>query len=181
MTFYIFIVPVILVSLYMILLLRGLKKHDQVLYAFCQVRRDAMSLVREHNLALTRDDYLALREIVDATSATIHDYNLCKIYVFNFRRFLAAIRRFKGIELKTNEGEVLKYEIVRLRNSFGRALVFSFFTFTPFLKSELVLKLLQRTLTGLATLGGNYVRARTSRVLTILSWIEVEKRMLNYS
>lgn len=181
MAFYIFTVPVILASLYMILALRAVRKHDQVLYRFCQVRRDTMSLIREHNLALTKDDYFALREIVDATSATIHDYQLCKIYVFNFRKFLAAIRRFKDMELKINRGDLLKHEIVRLRNDFGRALVFSFFTFTPFFKTELALKALTGTLSGLATLGGKYMKAKVSRALEILSWIELEKRALSYN
>lgn len=87
MTYYIFMTPVLLMIVAMILRLRALKKHDKVLYAFCQLRRDTMSLIREHNYDLCRQDYIALRDIEDGLSDTIHDYNMHKVYLFNFRKF----------------------------------------------------------------------------------------------
>ena len=104
MTFYVILTPVLIGALYMILRLRGLKKHDEVLYMFCQVRRETMDLIREHNFELAEEDYSALKEIADVTGATIHDYQLCKIYVFNFRRFLTAIRRFKEWSERLTQG-----------------------------------------------------------------------------
>lgn len=92
MMFYIAMVPVLLASAYMLLTLRALAKHDKVLYAFCDLRRDIMTVLREHAFDLTREDYIALREIEQATSATIHDYRFCKIYLFNFRKFREAMR-----------------------------------------------------------------------------------------
>jgi hypothetical protein len=134
MTFYIALTPILLASAYMLLTLRALTKHDKVLYAFCDVRRDVMSVLRNHAFELTREDYIALREIEDVTSATIHDYHICKIYLFNFRKFRAAVRRLEGIEVHVNKGLVLAHEIVRLKNDYRRALLFGFFTFTPFPK-----------------------------------------------
>ena len=176
MNFYIFTVPVVLASLYMLLCLRGLSKHDRVLYAFCDVRRDTMSILRQYAHDLSKEDYIALRDIERATSATIHDYNLHKIYLFNFRKFRAALRRIEGLGLEPNHGHALKHEIVRLKNSYSRALLFAFFTFTPFLKSEVVLRAVHSVLSALARLGV----ARVTSVLNTLSWVEIQKRALNY-
>src|ERR1051325_11872039 len=98
MSFYIAVAPILLTSAYMVLKLRALTKHDKVLYSFCDVRRDVMSVLREHAFDLTKEDYIALRDIEEVASDTILDYHNFKIYIFNFRKFRAAVRRLEGIE-----------------------------------------------------------------------------------
>src|SRR5688572_20065178 len=122
MMFYFFMIPALLITVGMILRLRKLTKHDRVLYAFCQVRRDTMDLIRKYNLDLTKEDYVALRYIERATSDTIHDYNFCKVYIFNFRRFSAALRRLGPLETETVDGVNLKEEIEVLRAKYKYAL-----------------------------------------------------------
>lgn len=174
MTYYIFMTPVLLMIVAMILRLRALKKHDKVLYAFCQLRRDTMSLIREHNYDLCRQDYIALRDIEDGLSDTIHDYNMHKVYLFNFRKFSAALRRLKP-QMNITSGERLRPEITRLRRSCGQVLILAFFTFTPFLKHEIAIKALRRTLIAIATLSGAYLRAKLRRRVEILSWVITAK------
>ena len=169
--------PPLLASLYMILHLHNMRKHDQVLYRFCQLRREAMSLIREHNFNLTKEDYVALREITEVTSATIHDYNRCKIYLFNFRRLLRTIRQIENLEPKINKGRALKGQIKGLRNRFGDAMVFAFFTFTPFLKYETALRVFTGALMALTKVGVGKAR----RVIEVLSWLEAERRTPTFS
>ena len=175
MTFYIFMVPVLLWMFAMAMRLRALTNHDRVLYNFCQVRRDTMKLIREHNFSLSREDYIALRQIEIAASHTIHDYNLCKVYMFNLRRFAAALRRLKPLEVERRDGLHLKQEIETIKHKFEVALFVAFFTFTPFLAHEIILKASKKTLLALARIGGNYFREKNKRMVEVLSWVQRAK------
>lgn len=130
-------------SLFMIRQLRIIKKHDRVLFNFCQVRRDAIGILREKNLNIPKKEYTALRHILEILNMTIHNYDEMKASFFNVRsRFFKSIKEFaknreqiEQIDIPDNQ------DIVDIYNKFGCALLFAFFSYTPFIKSELCLKL----------------------------------------
>lgn len=181
MFFYVLLTPPLLATVIMIWRLRSMEKHDKVLYRFCEIRRQTMSLIRERNFDLTPEDYLALRQVAEATSATIHDYNSFKIYIFNFRKFLAAIRRMEKLEVTLTHGRELKPEITMLRNRFADAMLFAFVTFTPFFKSERVLLVFHHTCSALAKLGIAYFKTKARGMAEIASFVEREKQTPTFS
>lgn len=173
MLFYIFMTPILTGLVIAVWRLHEMQKHDSVLYRFCQVRRETMALIREKNFQLTREDYIALRQMAEVTGATIHDYNSHKIYLFNLFKFLEAIRRHKKLEVAIHDGLEMKGEILALRNKFGDALMFAFLRFTPF--SAVLLSGSKYVFTALAKLGINYFRTQARRVLEVDSWVETQK------
>ena len=75
MFFYILMIPVLFFSVLMIIHLRRLKKHDEVLYTFCQNRREIMFMIREENFALSKKDYFDLRKLAEVNNKTIRHFN----------------------------------------------------------------------------------------------------------
>ena len=75
---YIAIAPVLIYSLFIIHKFNKLKKHDTVLYRFCQIRRNIMKLLRDNYLDLTVDSYKTLRNLLRNINLAIHDYNNLK-------------------------------------------------------------------------------------------------------
>ena len=65
MFFYLLFVPSALLSIVMIAYLRGLKKHDTALYSLCQRRRDIIQFLWKNRGTLTREEYLAVRKLLD--------------------------------------------------------------------------------------------------------------------
>jgi hypothetical protein len=171
MLFYALITPPLLASIYMLFYLRRLKKHDKVLYRFCQLRRDAMSKIRESNFDLKFEDYVALRQLLDRTSETVHEFNNCKVSLFNIRNYSVQVHRAKSLE----ETSVQRApEVQELTSRYALAMLVAFFTFTPFIKSELVLRGLPFVLKVLASISGNYLKSKLKKVEEIVTWIRQE-------
>ncbi len=171
MFFYALITPPLLASVCMLFYLRRLKKHDKVLYRFCQLRRDTMSQIRERNFDLRVEDYVALRQLLDRTSETIHDFNNCKVSLFNIRNYSIQVHRAKSLEETSVERAP---EIQELTGRYALAMLVAFFTFTPLIKSELVLRGLPFILKFLASISGNYLKAKVKKTEEIVTWIKQE-------
>lgn len=83
--FYVLIIPAFIMSLFMIVHLLSIKRHDKVLFQLCHIRREVMSLLRDDNFDMPRDDYISLRRLLDALNINIHHYKKHKSLLFNFR------------------------------------------------------------------------------------------------
>jgi hypothetical protein len=171
MFFYALVTPPLLASIYMLFHLRRLKKHDKVLYRFCQLRRETMSLIRKGNFDLKLEDYIALRQLLEKTSETIHDFNNCKVSLFNIRNYSIQVHRAKSLEETSVERAP---EIQELTGQYALAMLVAFFTFTPFIKSELVLRGFPFILKVLASISGNYLKGKLKKVEEIVAWIRHE-------
>ncbi|MFL6283259.1 MAG: hypothetical protein ACJ74Q_08985 [Pyrinomonadaceae bacterium] len=178
MEFFIIMVPPIVGSVYMIWHLRRLKKHDHVLFKFCQTRRDVMTLLREENYDLRRPDYLALRYLAVFSSGMIHHFNDLKKSRFNARKFVEEVRRAKLIDKKIKKKAIKDERIGALYHQFERAHIAAFFAFTPFFTSEIVLRLLPFFVQLLAKVGLWYFRHNARRITDAVSWVQEEKRAL---
>ena len=85
--FYIVATLIAIFLIYQIISLRELKKHDEHLFRFCELRRESIKLLYEERDALGRNDYIALREMLGALNVTINNYRNHKTAIFNLRRF----------------------------------------------------------------------------------------------
>ncbi|HKV42152.1 MAG TPA: hypothetical protein VJX67_23310, partial [Blastocatellia bacterium] len=139
MIFYIVMGPALIGSAVMAWHLRLMGRHDRVLYRFCEIRREIMNLIRDNAFEMDRTDYYAFRDLLEVVSFTIHDYNACKIHSFNFRRFREWLKDAKqlGGKIETQNRRVLD-----LRAKYSWAMLDAFFAYTPFLKSEIAVKVL---------------------------------------
>jgi hypothetical protein len=138
--FYVAVVPALLMSAYMIMRLRDLKKHDTVLYRFCEIRRGIMRLLRERGTTLSQHDYVAVRTLVDAINTMIHNYRSDKRLMFNGRAFLRYMREYHVTSATVDRlNNIEDPEIQHLRDETGLAMAIAFYKYTPFLALQIVI------------------------------------------
>ncbi len=154
--------------------LRRMRKHDRVLYRFCQTRRMSMEILRVRGFELPREDYLVLREVLQGTTETIHHYEDCKSTLFNFRKFLQRTK-----ELKSNAESVQRLanvrdpEIKAVINSLRNAIFNAFFAYTPLIKSTIALYVLAMLFMLLSKLG----LASLKQAAGLLFWLKEQIRL----
>lgn len=122
----------------MILWIKRIERHDRVLFRFCHIRREAIALITESHVRFKRDDYIALRHLIEMLNMTINRYNECEIVIFNVRRLMRSLKAsrydFKGAE---EIGETSDQSIKRLQNHYGQALIEAFLSYTPLIRLTL--------------------------------------------
>ncbi len=166
-------VPPLLVSLYMLIMLHRIGRHDRALFNICHNRRNAMRVLRDGD-GLTRQDYIALRDLLEAQSLTIHEFDSCKTHIFNLRWFIAYMRRAKKLDHKFKETKITNEVIAHLYDEFDASIIYAMLSFTPFLKSEYLLRFLVFAFRALARLGGNYFKAYARHLAELSTWIQDE-------
>ena len=77
--------------------LREIARHDGVLFRFCEIRRSVVRLLFDRHLdgELSRRDYVDARRLLDVLNHVIGDYDKRKAVMFNFRRFVRALRKYE--------------------------------------------------------------------------------------
>ncbi len=141
--FYLVMILILIYSLIIIFRFNNIKKHDSVLFDFCQVRRDLMNMLRENNFKIEKEDYFCLRDLLEFLNITIHEYNNLKTSFFNIRKFFVYLKQYEKSQQNIKELKIPDNEnILKLYNATGYTLLKAFFTYTPFIKSELFLNLI---------------------------------------
>ena len=126
--------------------LRKVAKHDRVLFPFCQLRRNIMRFLREHmpndSNALSRQEYESILQLLDVVSTVIHHYNRHKTVMFNLRKVIKCIwkyrhtlKRVPPIDMTANA------EIQEFHRRFEGLLARAFIEYTPLIRFELVLRM----------------------------------------
>lgn len=139
-------------SLYVTHQLVKLKKHDEVLYRFCQLRRDVMLYLRENFDRLTREDYERAREILVDLDDTIHFYDEHKITRFNLRPFVVFfIDKIKRSDLPERGAVSPQSPLALVAKKKGEALSEAFFRYTPWLRSELLARVIFHVVARIGT------------------------------
>jgi hypothetical protein len=143
MFFYLVIVPAIIMVVVMIFELSIINKHDKVLFQFCQLRRNMLAYVRQKGITMPEADYVLMNELLDFVGNTIHDFKYLKEEVFNVRKAkkLAITskmaQREKHVFMSTDNKKIKVFQ-----NQVRFCLINSILAYTPFLKYELVLRVL---------------------------------------
>lgn len=143
MLFYILITAALLALFFMISRIGKMKRHDDVLYGFCDLRRQAIQQLRDEDNfnSLSRQEYIALRKMLLMLNVIISEYKSHRTIMFNLRYFVKYLAEFKRQKKKTQAIETTKNESIEaLRKDIQRALLFAFVQYTPFIRSEVVLK-----------------------------------------
>lgn len=145
--------------------LHALKKHDSVLFRFCQIRRDLMTLLRSEGLELSRADYVFARHILESLNHTIHNYKDHKARFFNFREFSRFLRQYSA---SAKELEALprtaNEALGRIERQTVAAVVEGFLCYTPFLRSETRIRFVLLLLSSLARLKFARIAQRAVRL-----------------
>lgn len=68
-----------------------------------------------------------------------------------------------------------------LYQQFGYSLIGAFFAYTPFLRSEVVLRFTPLVVKVLASIGLKYFKVNARRMVESVTWLSEEKRALSYS
>jgi len=157
--FYLLILPSLALSVWMISKLLGIRKHDKVLYAFCQIRRDAITLIDKRELSFERVGYHSVRNLLNSLNIMIHNYEGCKVHVFNVRRLFALLKDYKHLSRQAEKIIIPEdAEIVDLHQRFRRAMIGAFFAYTPFIRSEITAWVFFQLFTFLAKTGASSMR-----------------------
>lgn len=180
--FYAALVPVLVLSLVMIQRLHEMRKHDSVLYRFCEIRRRMMRLLRDRGSSLPADDYSGARLLLHVLNSTIHNYHQEKRRMFDGRGFIRYLREYRTTSETFESLNVLAdAELQDLRNETGRAMVDGFFTYTPFLRFEILARAVLFGLSLLAKLGLSRMRTTASVVKSALSTAEQQAQEFGYA
>ena len=173
--FYITLIPVLVLSIFTIHYLKEETKHDKVLYSLCEIRRGIINILREENFNFSKEEYFSIREFLGAVNNSVHYYNRAKLILFNFRLFLNFLKMYND--------EIGKSEKIKLSNNpeirefykkFASTLIVGFFTYTPFIRSEILFRLVIYTGRHLA----KYSKQRVNNYIDILSNIREQSKEL---
>lgn len=125
---------------------KTVQKHDQMLFPFCQLRRDIMAFLDENAWAksgsLSREEYAFVRQLSNVLDASIHNYNRHKTVLFDLRKMADylkqhrhALKQADALELPANP------EIRKFHTHFVQCLIKAFLAYTPLIRSEFALRL----------------------------------------
>lgn len=126
---------------------REAKKHDSVLFPFCQLRRDVMRYRYEAVMGMhgsySRSEREALRRLSRELDETIHNYKSHKTVMFNLRKIIKYIQKYRHALKQTASLEMTdNTEIKKFHARFACLLARAFVAYTPLIRWELALRLM---------------------------------------
>jgi hypothetical protein len=174
--FYLLVLPSLAMSILVLFNLLSLKKHDVVLFRFCQIRRDAIKLIAARGAGFDRTSYHSIRNLLECLNVMTHNYEGCKTHIFNIRRLEQTFKHYKHTTRQVDKIQIPDdAEIVMLHKRFRYAMLEAFLVYTPLIRSEILARLLLNviklfSLMGIKSLAsaGNY-----------LSWLIEEMKNTN--
>lgn len=141
--FYLLIIPALIMLSFMIIQLYAMKKHDTILFEFCQIRRDLMKILKREDVHNLEEDYIALRKLIEFLNITIHNYDEMKTSIFNIRIFFQYLKQFDKDSKKIEKIKISRNkEIIEIYSKFSIAMFKAFLAYTPFIKSQFCLYLI---------------------------------------
>lgn len=175
MAFYIILGPVMLLMVFMIFKLHQIKKHDSVLFRFCQLRRDIMGYLRKDFDSITKSDHNEVRMLLRLLNSTIHDYDEHKKGLFKINKFIVQAKTvYKSVnEAKRKESK--NNDVIKgFYKDYGKIMLIAYLTYTPFLKSKIIIAVLTAILEFLAKYFNRYIKHH----ITFLEWLKGESNRL---
>jgi hypothetical protein len=168
--YYIVAVPLFCFLAFQIFRLNEMRKHDTHLFRFCELRRDCIDLMGKEYQSLSRNDYVALRKLVEVLNVTINKYKNHKTVLFDFRLFTRYLGDLKSVEARAEKISTKNSDIRQLIERMQVSVLAAFLAFTPFLKSEILGKVIARILavatnTGMESLKKNLASVKEANAL----------------
>lgn len=153
--------------------IKKVDKHDQVLFPFCQLRRDIMRHLLDNLDTLTPEEYRPLRKLLDMLDATIHNYNRHKTRMFNLRTILRQTTRYRRAKKQAERVDIPEDSpAVEFYFRFFHLLAKAFLAYTPLLRWELAWRLAWFFI-------GKSFRARINYLRKVAEQIREDARRLN--
>lgn len=184
MFFYVLVLPTLIASLWIIHRLYKLAKHDTALFRFCDLRREVMGVIRDRGFELPREDYVALRKLMDQTGKVIHDYNNFKEMVFSIKvgvvvkAQVAHIDSAKRFESYVAKKGTVSENVRRLQVAYLQAVAQAALTFIPAPKlAMLVLTIIIKLISYFATKSIAQQAVRLKRWVDLLDWAETKSEL----
>ena len=123
--------------------LRDVKRHDIVLFRFCEIRRQLITLIfdRESSGIMTNDEYRVARQLLVMLNHLISEYYHRRTRMFDFRTFRHFLPDYEKTADQLESFVLSENQSLRtLYTQTHQALVLAFFAYTPFLRSEFILR-----------------------------------------
>ena len=127
---------------------KRVEKHDRVLFRFCQIRRDLMAELRARYDSISPQEFHAAEFLLESLDGVIRHYHRHKTTTFNLRK----MRRMIEEDLSQYRAAMRAAEehlsaappgkIAELYADFARAGAEAFIAYTPFIRTEFILRLL---------------------------------------
>jgi len=135
-------------------------------------------LLGKRGAELTKNQYHTIRKTLDILNAVIHYYDDFKAETFNFRKMINFMTDYqnsiKQVErVKTSSDP----EIAGIQQSLRVALFYACLTYTPFIKSEMLFRLILELSKILVKTGAK----KCEEAFQCLLWIKKEKDSLSLS
>jgi hypothetical protein len=170
MLFYLLFGPSAVLLMIMWIDLRKKAKHDKVLFRFCQIRRDIITLMYAEHHKMKSADYKAIRTLLDATSLTIHEFNQLKATMFNLRWFIDWMRKYKTKAVKIDELSTSDERIMEIKNKYRIATLAAFLSYTPLIRSQITLMVFLALSKFLLSVGIKSLKLQS--LLNYLAWLK---------
>ena len=141
----IMLVCLVLHQLVMLRRLQNIKRHDAVLFRFCEIRRQVVVFIGDELTAekLSRGDYQSARSLLNALNVIISDFHRAKLVFFNMRSLARILRQYEVAAGRLRLAEKTHNSgLQSLRERTSVALVAAFFAYTPMIRSEIALRIL---------------------------------------
>lgn len=180
--FYLALLPVLVMSAFMIVRLARLEKHDRVLFRFCEVRRRLMQLLRDAGTELSPSDYAAARELLNMLEAAIQDYPRTKQVLLNGRQFLRFLDAYSSTAGAVERLPAIHDARLReVRVQFARAIFLGYLEYTLLLRSELLARWSIASFLFFAHLGLRRMRSLAGALITAKTVAQRQGRELGYA
>ena len=87
------ILGILVVGAFLLASLIAIKKHDRVLFRFCQIRRDLMKDLRDrYDTTLNQQEWQAAKFLLEKLNGVIQHYHSHKTTMFNLRKVRQMIK-----------------------------------------------------------------------------------------
>ena len=125
------------------------QKHDDILYPFCQLRRDIMEFLYQNTLVehdtLTLAEYRSVRRLLDVLNNTIHGYSEHRKAMLNLRHVLDALQEYRHTLKQAKPIDITENASIQaFHQRFVQCCAKAFLAYTPLIQSEVILRLAMR-------------------------------------
>jgi hypothetical protein len=168
--FYWMAVPAIILLAFDLRYLYRMRKDDIVLYRFCELRRHTVQLIADNAEGLTADDYLYARYMLEVMNSTVSAFKRNRHLMFNLRAFIRFLRRYKlSAEDIARVPRTQREDLMKIEREFAGAMGKGFIAYTPFMRSELAVRLLALAASFVASVGIKAVSGRAREFRDLLA------------